>query len=116
MSISTPLDPGLQIAALNSLRFGIEEYDRRKGWRGPIANKFTNNNWKEILEKINLDKTLKWEIAEVIQVNENISKVKFIKNKKEIQISFENLKWTKKKDFSDLLNVGDFIFRKKFSE
>ena len=116
LSISTPLDPGLQIAALNSLRFGIEEYDRRKGWRGPIANKFTNNNWKEILEKINLDKTLKWEIAEVIQVNENISKVKFIKNKKEIQISFENLKWTKKKDFSDLLNVGDFIFLGKSSQ
>ena len=36
LSISTPLDPGLQIAALNSLRFGIEEYDRRKGWRGPL--------------------------------------------------------------------------------
>ena len=39
LSISTPLKINYQIQALKSLRKGIEDYDRRKGWRGPITNK-----------------------------------------------------------------------------
>ena len=35
LSISTPLRINYQIQALKSLRKGIEDYDRRKGWRGP---------------------------------------------------------------------------------
>ena len=36
LSISTPLNIDYQIQALKSLRKGIEEYDRRQGWRGPL--------------------------------------------------------------------------------
>ena len=39
LSISTPLKIEYQIQALKSLRKGIESYDRRRGWRGPITNK-----------------------------------------------------------------------------
>ena len=28
----------IQTAALNALRYGIESYDKRHGWRGPITN------------------------------------------------------------------------------
>jgi len=113
LSMSTPLNPNYQISALNSLRYGIEEYDKRKGWRGPIANIFFDKNWKEILEKINLDKTLGWKVAQVLNVNGYASEIKFIKNEKKAQIFFENLKWTNKKNFDGLLNVGDLIFLKK---
>ena len=65
LSISTPLEPNYQISALNSLRYGIEEYDKRKGWRGPIANVFLDKNWEKILEKITLDPTLEWKVAQV---------------------------------------------------
>ena len=45
LSISTPLNGKYQIAALNALRFGIESYDKRRGWRGPITNVFRNRDW-----------------------------------------------------------------------
>ena len=36
LSIRTPLNIDYQIQAINSLRSGIESYDRRHGWRGPF--------------------------------------------------------------------------------
>jgi len=113
LSISTPLNPNYQISALNSLRYGIEEYDKRKGWRGPIANIFSDKNWNKILKQINIDKTLGWEIAQVLNVNGYTSEVKLINSKKKYQIFFENLKWTNEKNFNDLLKVGDLIFLKE---
>ena len=47
LSISTPLNINYQIEALKSLRKGIEDYDRRRGWRGPITNKINSKNWKK---------------------------------------------------------------------
>ena len=113
LSISTPLDPSYQISALNSLRYGIEEYDKRKGWRGPIANIFFDKNWEETLKKIELDKTLGWEVAQVLNVDTYASEVKLVYKKKKAKIFFENLKWTKKKNFNELINAGDLIFLKK---
>ena len=37
LSVRTTLDPGLQAAADRSLRDGLIAYDRRHGWRGPVA-------------------------------------------------------------------------------
>ena len=113
LSISTPFNPDYQIAALNSLRLGIEEYDKRKGWRGPITNVSSNSNWKKTIDKINLDKTLDWKVAQVLKVNEYTSEVEFIDNQKKVKILFENLKWTGKKSFNELLEIGDLIFLKK---
>ena len=47
LSIKTPLNIDFQIQAVESLRKGIEEYDKRKGWRGPLANKINSKNWKK---------------------------------------------------------------------
>ena len=49
LSISTPLRINYQIQALKSLRKGIEDYDRRRGWRGPVTNKI-----KSKLNKTNM--------------------------------------------------------------
>ena len=113
LSISTPLKPDYQIAALDSLRYGIEEYDKRKGWRGPITNIFFDENWKKTLKKINIDKTLEWKVAKILSINDYTSRVEFIKSQEEVQITFKNLKWTNKKNFNELLEIGDLIFLKK---
>ena len=71
LSISTPLNINYQIQALNSLRKGIEDYDRRRGWRGPIANKVKNKNWKNKISSYKLDPTLDWHFAEIISLENN---------------------------------------------
>ena len=58
LSISTPLNIDYQIQALKSLRKGIEEYDRRRGWRGPVTNTIRNKNWKNSIKRYKHDPTL----------------------------------------------------------
>ena len=118
LSISTPLKTSYQIQALKSLRKGIEDYDRRQGWRGSITNK-NNNNWQNKINKFKLDPTLNWYLAEIISLNKNEIKFKTIsKNKKIIEdtLIFENLKWSipKQKSIQDIHKIGDIIFIKKY--
>ena len=61
LSIRTPLNIDYQLHAINSLRKGIEDYDRRHGWRGPITNSIKNKNWKQTLENFKLDPNIKLE-------------------------------------------------------
>ncbi len=114
LSIRTPLDIGFQIEAINSLRNGIEAYDRRHGWRGPITNKIKDSNWEKKIKLLKIDPTLNWEIAEIKFISE--SKIKFkILNGVENVISVQKLKWTipNKKTIFDKFEVGDIIFVKK---
>tara|TARA_B100000989_G_scaffold270578_1_gene226765 strand:- start:46 stop:2409 length:2364 start_codon:yes stop_codon:yes gene_type:complete len=118
LTISTPLRIDYQIQALKSLRMGIEGYDRRRGWRGPITNKLINKNWKKILSQYKLDPTLNWQLVEIISLENNEIKFKTIYDKKvnttEI-ITYKNYKWSipKKKLVQDIHKVGDIIFVKK---
>ena len=117
LSISTPLKINYQIQALKSLRKGIEDYDRRKGWRGPITNKIRNKNWKVKVSQYKLDPTLNWKLAEIISLDDNYIDFKIINEKKNFQgkLILENIKWTipKKKLIKDVYEIGDIIFVKK---
>ena len=118
LSIRTPLKTSYQIQALKSLRKGIEDYDRRQGWRGPITN-INKNNWQNKINKFKLDPTLNWYLAEIISLNKNEIKFKTIsKNKKIIEdtLFVENLKWSipKQKSIQDIHQIGDVIFVKKY--
>ncbi len=118
LSISTPLNTSYQIEALKSLRKGIEDYDRRRGWRGPIVNKISNKNWRKRVDQYKLDPTLNWNLAEITIINESELKFKtFDKTNKNLEgiLNFKNLKWTipKKKSIKDVHKVGDIIFVKK---
>jgi penicillin-binding protein 1A len=118
LSISTPLNINYQIQALRSLRKGIEDYDQRRGWRGPITNKIKNKNWQKKISSYKLDPTLKWHFAEVTSAEKNqlefqiIDKIK--KNKKGT-LTLKNLKWSvpKNKTINDIHKIGDIIFIKK---
>ena len=116
LSIKTPLNIKYQKAAIKSLRNGIESYDRRHGWKGPITNKFKDKNWKTKLKKFKLDPTLNWKFAEIISVTGNEIKIKILDDKKNIIefLNFNNAKWTlNKKDASVVHSVGDIVFVKK---
>ena len=117
LSISTPLNINYQIQALKSLRKGIEDYDRRRGWRGPITNKIKNKNWEKKISRYKLDPTLKWRFAEIISSDNNEVRFKLINNKNPIEgnLFIKNLKWSvpKKKSIKDIHKIGDIIFVKK---
>jgi penicillin-binding protein 1A len=55
LSVRTTLDPRLQDIAERSLRKGIEDYDRRHGWRGPIDHFKSRSDWPEHLARIQRD-------------------------------------------------------------
>ena len=118
LSISTPLKINYQIQALKSLRKGIERYDQRRGWRGPIANKIKNKNWKNIISKYKLDPTLNWQLAEIISLDKNKINFEIInKFKKNIVgiLPYKTLKWSipNKKSIEDIHKIGDIVFVKK---
>ena len=79
---------------MQSLRKGIEEYDRRRGWRGAITNKIKDKNWENKISQYKLDPTLKWDIAEVISVSNDEIRFKIISKNKKIRRHFVIKKFT----------------------
>ena len=118
LSIKTPLNINYQTQAIKSLRKGIEQYDRRKGWRGAITNKIKNKNWRNEIDKIKLDPTLNWKVAEIVDVKDTEIGFYLIeenkKNKSKYILNAKNLKWSipKGKTVKDRHNLGDIIYVK----
>ena len=90
LSIRTPLNIEYQIQAINSLRKGIEEFDRRQGWRGPITNKKSDKNWQKKIEKIKLDPTFNGEFAEITDINDLQLNFKILNEEKQNLKEFLN--------------------------
>jgi len=111
LSIRTPLNSSFQIEALKALREGLEEYDRRHGWRGPLAN-IPKVNWNEDVQKFIPDESLNWKLAKVTEVNKLNIKIELI-DKEVGFIDFKNVGWTRKKSFEDFININDILYVKK---
>ena len=112
LNIKTPLNLNLQEIASSVLRNGIEDYDRRKGWRGVIKNiNLSNNNWKNLIND-NLEKKIGWEIARITQVNNSKIEIE-TKNNKKAEINFSSLGWIKNSENKKIFNVGDIIYVKQ---
>ena len=110
-NIKTPLNIELQNIATLSLRKGLEIYDRRKGWRGSLANKKNSKNWKKDLDKFKLEKSIGWNIAIIEKINKFSIIIETDDNLKGV-IYYKNISWTKK-EFYDLFKIGDIIYVKK---
>ena len=111
LNIKTPLNLELQKIATVSLRKGLERYDRRKGWRGPLTNKKNLDDWNNDLEKYKLEKSIGWQLAIINKVNKFSTLIKTIEDEAGI-IDYENISWTKK-EFDELFKKGDVIYVKK---
>ena len=113
-NINTPINLELQKISTISLRKGLIEYDKRKGWRGALTNKNYSKNWFEGLEKYNLEKSIGWEISIVREVNKFSAKIETISNFQGT-INYNDITWTKK-ELEDLLRPGDIIYVKKINQ
>ena len=110
-NINTPINLYLQKIATDSLRQGLISYDQRKGWRGVISNVQYSENWIENLERFKLEKSINWKIAIVKKVDQFKA---FIETEDKINgtIDYKDISWTKK-EFNDLLKVGDIVYVEK---
>jgi len=111
LSIRTPLNSRYQIEALKALREGLEEYDRRHGWRGPLTN-IPKVDWNKDVEKFIPDESLNWKLAKVTEVNKLSIKIE-LQNKEVGFVDFKNVGWTRKKSFEDFISVNDILYVKK---
>ncbi len=113
-NIKTPIDLNLQTLASAALRKGLEQYDRRRGWRGSLINKKISKNWHENLDRFKLEKSLGWEIAIIKTINKFEVNIETENNTKG-KIKFENVNWTRK-NIDELFKVGDLVYVKKINQ
>ncbi len=109
-NIKTPLNIKIQNLATESLREGLLNYDKRRGWRGPLTNKKITKNWIKDLKKFRLEKSIGWQLAIVTKVNQFSAEIE-TEYKVRGKIPYESISWTKK-EFDKLLKKGDVIYVK----
>lgn len=121
--VRTTLDPKLQNIATKVFHDEIMNYDRRHGWRGPVANIALDEKYKENFDKVEMPKGAdsNWQKAIVLDVKADKALIETAENEKgEIPLSL--LSWARKnlpktqdvggapKAVSDVLHKGDVVF------
>ena len=124
LSVHTTLEPRLQEIAIKALRQGLISYDRRHGWKGPIAtidpSKIINGGFASALARIEPPRGAgKWKIAVVNAVGETDAKI-LIKGGDGGSIPLREIKWARQwikgekrgasiKAPKDVFKVGDVV-------
>ncbi len=119
--VSTTLDPRLQRIAETAFGAGVEDYDRKHGYRGALTKIDANGKWQEELQKFDPKKLYKdsWSRSVVLSLSKDTATIG-LENGKLGSVEFASLKWARKhinvnsmgpapKKISDVLAVGDVI-------
>lgn len=78
LSIRTTLDTKLQLTARRALRNGLEAYDRRHGYRGPLGRFESFSDWKTKLADFETPPDIDdWRAALVLETSGEIAKLGF---------------------------------------
>jgi penicillin-binding protein 1A len=122
LTVKTSLDPRLQKIADNTLKSGLVNYDRRHGWRGPLANvNIKDTNLKRDLTNIAIPEAFpNWKAAIVIHIDDLGVNI-FFDNDSYGRINLKDLKWARQwrknqylgppiKHPQDILAIGDIIY------
>jgi penicillin-binding protein 1A len=133
LSVRTTLDPKLQLYARQSLARGLIAFDRKRGYRGPVARvELTGDDWGPLLKdrKVPPD-VAPWRLAVVLEANEteaviglqprNLPDGKQAPDRDRATIPLDLLKWARAfvdgsklgdqiKQPSDVLAPGDVVF------
>ena len=124
LSVRTTLDPKLQAIADRALAEGLMEYDRRHGWRGPVASVDLGDGsgWREKLKAVERPAAAKedWRLALVLEVTGQDAKIGFLEEGEQGRIPFGEMKWARPwreeqrvgpapNRPSDVVSVGDVV-------
>ena len=120
LSVRTTLDPRLQKIADETLRAGLIAYDRRHGWRGPVASIAIDGGWRGRLRMVKQPNGVgSWLLAAILEVTDGKVKIG-IENGEIGAIPLSELKWARAwkkgqlrgpsvKMPSDVLKPGDVV-------
>jgi penicillin-binding protein 1A len=114
LNINTPINLKLQKIATQSLRNGLIDYDKRRGWRGPIQKNRNINNWTSGLEDFRLERSINWDLAIIKKIDKFNVEIETEKKSKGT-IKYENISWTKK-EFIELFDIGDIVYVENISD
>jgi penicillin-binding protein 1A len=121
--VKTTVDPRLQKVADEALRKALVEYDRRRGYRGPMANIGKEEGWRDRLKKVVKDQSYHifdgQRLAVVAEVTAQKVQIAFDDDTRGV-IPFSAMKWTRRvigdgelgpevRRPSDILKVGDVV-------
>ena len=122
LSVHSTVDPKLQEVAQRTLQHGLEAYDRRHGWRGPIKNVETTLGWQDALQQVTPQKGAPdaWQMAMVLELHKADVTIG-LKDGSQGVIPFAEMKWARPwiegqrvgaslKNPSDALSKGDVIW------
>lgn len=97
LAVRSTIDPKLQNIAVKALRDGLQEYDKRHGYRGALANFKNLDDWKVKLEEFKRPEGIlrEWSLAVVQDVNNAAARIATEDNAEGL-IMLEDLKWARK--------------------
>jgi penicillin-binding protein 1A len=129
LSVRTTLDPRLQRIAQRELRKGLIAYDRRHGWRGPVAKLPTMDDWAEKLGDIALPPgSGDWRLAVVLDVDDKKKEAVIgFADRLKGQVPLAQVKWAREwlkgqkrggavKKVSQVLAVADVVLVEAVAE
>ena len=120
LSVRTTLDPHLQKIADSALRHGLSAYDRRHGWRGPMAHISTRGDWASALKKVAFPSDVtEWRPAVVLGLSDSAAQIGFTDGKTG-EIPLSQMTWARKVDDkghrgpavkkpADVVAIGDVV-------
>jgi penicillin-binding protein 1A len=123
LSVRSTLDGELQQIAHEELRAGLRAYDRRHGWRGPIATltgEQVADNWAEALAAVPAPEGIApWLMAVALKVGERDVEIGLADGQRGL-IKFDDLRWARPwlegehlgpsvGRAGDVLKVGDVV-------
>jgi len=121
LSIRSTLDSNLQLIAQTALRAGLESYDRRHGWRGPLGTIAVDDKFGETLKKFANEEANRvtiggagndWRIAVVRSVSRESVRLG-LDGGETGTLHADDVKWAasfKRKEGGSGLKAGDVIF------
>ncbi|MCO5730587.1 penicillin-binding protein 1A [Rhizobium sp. SSA_523] len=135
LSVRTSLDAELQVLARKSLQKGLEDYDQRRGFHGPVSKISVDGDWGPELAKIApLRDVPEWKLAVVLAVSSarvdiglqpSVVGGKLEDQRQRGVISAENMKWAFRdakgerktsKSPEGVLSPGDVVYVEPIDE
>jgi penicillin-binding protein 1A len=126
LSVRTTLDPRLQQIARAQLINGLVQFDRSKGWRGPVTHLDIGGDWGKALDAVQTPNDLQpWRLGTVLKIEgakaivglrpEKQQDGSLVGKREAIELTFEEMKWAKTKKgapkaVGDVVSPGDVVF------